>query len=72
MTRRRWGKVDDIDHRTKVGSEAWKARHSNKIQHLSAHRRLHQLSDHEHAREFTDKSVKDKVDEVRRLEDEQE
>lgn len=70
MTERRWGRVDEIDRRTKVGSEAWKNRHSEDIQNLSAHRRLHQLTDHEHAREFTDKSVQEKVDEVRRLENE--
>lgn len=37
----RWGHVHEIDYRTRVGSVAWKARHSRRLQHLSAWRFLH-------------------------------
>lgn len=39
--------LDDIDYRTKVGSDAWKARHNEDERRLSAWRRLHKLLDHE-------------------------
>ena len=65
---RKWGSVDDIDNRTKVGSEAWKNQHSEDIQHLSAYRRLHQLADHEEVRHLVDAPVEDKLEEIKRLE----
>ncbi len=39
--------TDDIDKRTKVGSEAWKKKHDKETQQLSAWRRLHALLPHE-------------------------
>lgn len=38
--------LDNIDKRTKVGSEAWK-KHNKETQQLSAWRRLHALLPHE-------------------------
>jgi len=65
---RRWGSVDQIDKRTKVGSASWKQRHSRSIQHLSAYRRLHQLSEHKEARELVDAPVSAKLEAIRKLE----
>lgn len=39
--------TNDIDRRTKVGSEAWKNNHDRETQQLSAWRRLHMLLPHE-------------------------
>lgn len=62
--KRKWGRVGDIDYRTKVGSDAWFDAHPENIQHLSAHRRLHMLADHEEVRHLTDASVEDKIEEI--------
>ena len=40
-------RINDIDYRTKVGSEAWKNNHTKSTQQLSAWRRLHALLPHE-------------------------
>lgn len=69
MADRKWGSVDDIDRRTKVGSDAWKARHSTKIQHLSAFRHLHQISDHGDVRHLADKSVSQKLKAIKEIKD---
>ena len=39
--------LEDIDYRTRVGSEAWKKKHDRETQQLSAWRRLHALLPHE-------------------------
>lgn len=39
--------IDDIDRRTRVGTEAWKNKHDGETQQLSAWRRLHMLLTHE-------------------------
>jgi hypothetical protein len=57
----RWGHLHQIDYRTKVGSEAWKARHSNNIQHLSAYRRLEEVAGHDIARQYVDSPVNEKL-----------
>ena len=64
----RWGSLDEIDYRCRVGSEAWKKRHPRRIQHLSAYRRLHDLADHEQVRELADAPVSKKLDAIRKLE----
>ncbi len=40
-------KVENIDHRTHVGSDAWKERHDTETKRLSAWRRLHALLPHD-------------------------
>ena len=40
-------KTENIDHRTHVGSDAWKERHDTETQRLSAWRRLHALIPHD-------------------------
>jgi hypothetical protein len=42
----RWGRLREIDKRCKVGTEAWKARHTTPIQKLSAWRLLHLQQPH--------------------------
>ena len=44
--------TDDIDKRTKVGSEAWKKNHDRETQQLSAWRRLHALLPHEDVKQL--------------------
>jgi hypothetical protein len=61
MSKPKWGSVDEIDRRTKVGSDAWKARHSESIQHLSAFRHLHDIAPHEDVRHLADASVQEKL-----------
>ncbi len=39
----RWGHIDQIDQRCKVGSAAWFARHPQNIRLLSAWRKLHEV-----------------------------
>ena len=39
--------TDDIDKRTRVGTEPWKKRHDESTQQLSAYRRLHMLLPHD-------------------------
>jgi hypothetical protein len=37
----RWARLTEIDRRTKVGTRAWKSRHTTKQKKLSAWRYLH-------------------------------
>jgi len=47
MTEKRdLGSTDEIDYRTKVGSDAWRSRLTPDAQKLSAWRRLHALLPH--------------------------
>jgi len=46
--KRRWGSLDEIDYRIKVGSQAWKAL-PRRIRQLTAWRRMHMLPGGEHA-----------------------
>lgn len=64
----KWGSVNQIDKRCNVGSEAWKQRHSPNIQHLSAYRHLHQLAEHSEVRHLADKSVSQKLNAIKKLE----
>ena len=64
----KWGSINEIDRRLKPGSDAWKARHSTPIQHLSAYRRLHDLADHDQVRDLVDAPVSKKLAEIKRLE----
>jgi hypothetical protein len=64
----RWGRVSEIDKRTRVGSKAWMDRHSTDIQHLSAYRKLHQLADHQEVRNLVDASVEEKLNAIKDLE----
>ncbi len=69
MTKKnKWGSINDIDKRTKVGTPAWKRVHSRDIQHLSAFRRLHDLADHEDVRHLADSPVSEKLKEIEKLE----
>jgi hypothetical protein len=66
---RKWGHLDEIDYRTKVGSKAWKERHPENIQKLSAFRFLHEIAPHEEVRDLADSSVKKMlkaIDEIRK------
>jgi hypothetical protein len=63
----KWGSVSEIDMRTKVGSPAWKARHSRDVQHLSAFRRLHDLAEHDDVRELADAPVSEKLKAIHKL-----
>ena len=64
----KWGSIDDIDYRTKVGSDAWHARHSEPIQHLSAFRRLNEVAPHSEVRHLADSSVEEKLQALRDIE----
>ena len=64
----KWGSVNEIDMRTKVGSPAWKANHSRNIQHLSAYRRLHDIASHAEVRDLVDAPVSEKLAAIKRLE----
>lgn len=55
----KWGHLDEIDYRTKVGSKAWKERHTENIQKLSAYRYLHEIAEHGEVRDLADATVKD-------------
>ena len=66
----KWGSLNEIDMRTKVGSPAWKARHSKDIQHLSAYRRLHDLAEHDEVRDLVDAPVSEKLKAIKKLENE--
>ena len=41
-----------IDKRTRVGTEAWKKRHDEPTQQLSAYRRLHMLMPHDEVKKI--------------------
>ena len=47
-----WGSLCEIDYRTKVGSDAWYARHVPRLRRLSAWRRMHMLSQHDGVRDL--------------------
>jgi hypothetical protein len=64
----KWGSVNEIDMRTKVGSAAWKAKHPRRVQHLSAFRRLHDLAPHEEVRHLADAPVSQKLKAIDKLE----
>lgn len=42
----RWARLSEIDRRTKVGTPAWKSRHTTKQKKLSAWRFLHTKLSH--------------------------
>jgi hypothetical protein len=55
----KWGHLDDIDYRTRVGSDAWKKRHPENIQKLSAFRYLHEIAEHPEVRDLADATVEE-------------
>lgn len=65
----KWGHLSEIDMRTAVGSDAWKDKHPVRIQKLSAYRRLHQLTNHEDARQYADASVGQMLKAIDKLEE---
>lgn len=46
----KWAHLSEIDKRTRVGTAAWHARHTDPQKKLSAYRYLHKLGDHTQVR----------------------
>ena len=67
----RWGALREIDYRTKVASEAWFGRHPRRILHLSSHRYMHELAEHDALPDnFENTNLQTKLALIRRLETE--
>ena len=72
--RNKWGSLDEIDYRTKVGTPAWEDAHPRwQIRKLSAWRRMHMLGTHDQVMDWagaqgSSRPVRDMVRAVKRAE----